>query len=656
MATTLSPTDIQEVSTSQSALTSGLTVRALATGFFFSILINIWAIHSSYIAQSSLLIISHIPVAALFPLVVLVLVVNPLIKKVAPSKILTSHELIIIFFLTYTASAIPGWAFSSYWIGAMTGPYYYASPENQWFDSFFHYLPDWLVIADYNAAAWFYEGLPSNQTLPWSTWIVPLFWWIGFYIAVFLVGAAVIIMLRKQWVEYERLTFPLAQIPLAFIDHQSAGQALPSIARQRLFWMGFSFSGVVLFWNVAGFFNIVPRLSILELYENNLLLAHSFPEIPITFNFLTSAVAFFTKTSVLLSAWVFFLLKTIQVGIMNRLGVPRAPGVVTSEHMGGFILFVLFSLWIARRHLKQVFLKAIGRAEEVDDTHEFLSYRLAVICFSVGLVYIFAWWHAAGMSLPVTAFLMGSLLLMFLGVTRIVAEAGLIFVDLPYNAHQFTVSIVGSDNISPQSLTGVAMSNAFSHNWRTLGMCSMAHISKMGDRLGGTGRGIFGYLTTALGMSILVAVGYTMYLGYHEIGAHQFTGPGFGGGAQGGYNGLVGWLNNSLSFTGLEFTFLGIGASINALMLFAHYRYPWWPLHPIGFAVAATEGMPTMAFPIFISWLVKELLLRIGGVQYYHKARPFVIGIIAGYVIGIFLSYVVDLVWFPGSGHRVHMY
>ncbi len=93
-----------------------------------------------------------------------------------------------------------------------------------------------------------------------------MFWWIGFYIAVFLVGAAVTIMLRKQWVEYERLTFPLAQIPLAFIDHQSAGQALPSIARQRLFWMGFSFSGVVLFWNVAGFFNIDPRLSILELY------------------------------------------------------------------------------------------------------------------------------------------------------------------------------------------------------------------------------------------------------------------------------------------------------------------------------------------------------------------------------------------------------
>jgi len=656
MSTTLPSTNQQEVLTSRPALTSGLTLRAIIIGFSFSILINIWAIHSSYIAQSSLLIISHIPVAALFPLVFLVLLVNPIIQKIAPSKRLTSQELIIIFFLIYTASAIPGWAFSSYWIGAMSGPYYYASPENLWIESFFQYLPEWLVVADYKAATWFYEGIPQNESIPWAAWIVPLFWWISFYIAVFLVGASVIVMLRKQWVEYERLTFPLAQLPLALIEKHPADQSLPLIARQRLFWIGFGFALLVLTWQAASFFNLVPKLTILELYENNLLLARSFPEIPITFNFLTAGVAFFTKTSVLLSAWVFFLIKTIQVGIMNRLGIPRALGVVTSEHMGGFIMFVLFSLWIARHHLKQVGLKAIGRADHVDDSHEFVSYRTAMICFVIGLIYIFAWWQTAGLSWLITAFLMGSLLLMFLGITRIVAEAGLIFVDLPYNAHQFTVSIIGSNNISPPGLMGVAMSNAFSHNWRTLGMCSMAHISKVGDRMGGAGRGIFGYITTILGVSILVAVGYTMYLGYYGIGAHQFTGPGFGGGATGGYNGLVGWLNNSLSFTGLEFVFLGIGASINALMLFAHYRYPWWPLHPIGYAVAATEGMPTMAFPIFISWLVKELLLRLGGVQAYHKARPFVIGMIAGYVIGIFLSYVLDLVWFPGSGHRVHAY
>lgn len=633
-----------------------MTFRAVCIGLASAILINIWAIHASYLAQSSLLIISHIPVAAIFPLVVLVLFVNPIIRRIAPERILTVHELIIIFFMIYTASAIPGWAFSSYWIGAMTGPYYYASPENRWAESFFHLLPEWLIVADYNAAAWFYEGLPDERTLPWTVWITPLFWWISFYFAVFLVGAAVIVMLRKQWVEYERLTFPLAQIPLAFIEAPDPRTALPAVARIRLFWMGFGAAVLILTWNALSFFDFVPKLSILELYDNNLLLARSFPEIPITFNFLTSGVAFFTKTNVLLSAWVFFLLQTIQVGIMNRLGVPRAPAVVKSEHMGGFIMFVLFSIWIARRHLIQVFRKAIGRADEVDDTHEFLSYRTATILFTLGLLYIFAWWHAAGLSIPVTAFLMGSLFLMFLGVTRIVAEAGLIFVDLPYNAHQFTVSIIGSDNLSPQNLTGVAMSNAFSHNWRTLGMCSMAHISKVGDTFGGAGRGIFGHITTVLGVSIGVAVVYTMYLGYNEIGAHQFTGPGFNGGARGGYNGLVGWLNNSLSFTGLEFIFLAIGGAINAAMLFAHYRFPWWPLHPIGFAVAVTDGMPTMAFPIFITWLAKELMLRLGGVQYYHKAKPFVIGMIAGYVIGIFLLYVIDVVWFPGSGHRVHAY
>ncbi|MBT5875963.1 MAG: hypothetical protein HOH43_21230, partial [Candidatus Latescibacteria bacterium] len=637
-------------------LRSGLTLRAVAMGLLLSVILVIWAIHSSYSAQSSLLIISHIPVGALFLFVAMVLILNPLIGALSPRHVFSAQELMIVFFLVYTASAIPGWAFSSYWIGAMTGPYYYASPENRWIESFFQYLPNWLVVSDTNAAAWFYEGLPSNQPLPWRDWVVPLAWWISFYIAVFLVGAATIVMLRKQWVEHERLTFPLAQIPLALIEKEDESHPLPAVARQRLFWYGFGFSVIVLTWNTISFFDILPRLTILELYKNNLVLMRSYPQVPITFNFLTAGIAFFTKTNVLLSAWVFFLIQTFQVGIMNRMGIPRAIEVVRSQHMGGFLVFVLFSIWIARGHLKDVFLKAFGRAPHVDDSNEFMSYRTAVTCFFVGLLYIFAWWNAAGMPVWIIAFLMGSLLLMFLGITRVVAEAGLIFVDLPYNAQKFTVSIIGTNHISPEGLTSVAMSNAFSHNWRTLGMCSMAHISKVADRMGGANRGIFGYITATLGISIMVAVIYTMYVGYYSVGAQQIVAPGFMGGAQGGYNGLVGWLNNSLLFTGFEFTFLGIGALLNGVLIFAHYRFPWWPLHPIGFAVAMTEGMPTMAFSVFLAWLSKELLLRLGGVQYYRKAQPLVIGMIVGYALCIFFSYMVDVTWFPGTGHRVHAY
>ena len=58
----------------------------------------------------------------------------------------------------------------------------------------------------------FFEGLPAGQPVPWRWWIIPLFWWSTFYIAMFLVGASIIVILRKQWVDHERLSFPLAKV------------------------------------------------------------------------------------------------------------------------------------------------------------------------------------------------------------------------------------------------------------------------------------------------------------------------------------------------------------------------------------------------------------------------------------------------------------
>ena len=635
---------------------SGLTIRAVGIGVVLSILSCIWAIHTSYNANSSLITISHIPIAALFPFVLTVFLLNPAIKFLSPRRGLSPQELIIIFFLVFTASSIPGWAFSSYWLGVISGPLYFASPENRWVETFFQYLPDWLIVSNYSSVAWFYEGLPDGESMLWQFWVTPLFWWSLFFLAIFLVGASLIVILRKQWIEHERLVFPLAQIPLAMIKVDREESLLPAITGNRFFWIGFGTALGVLFWQMLSFFNVLPEITILALYKNNLLPARSFPEVPITFNFLTAGVAFFTHTNVLLSTWLFFLIKTFQTGVMVRVGVPRAPWVATSQHMGGFIVFVLFTLWMARRHLTLVWRKAVGLAPDVDDSKEFLSYRTALFCLFFGLLFIFAWLQTSGMSLGIAAFLMGSLLLMFIGITRIVAETGLIFVDLPYNAHAFTVSTIGSGSISPMNLTQLALSNAYSHNWRTLGMCSMAHVSKVGDQMGVIGRGVFGVITVTLAIGVITTVLYTLYLGYFTGGAQQFTDPPFPGGSRGSYNTLVNWLNNKRVFSGVEFFFMAIGSVVGGVLIFIHHRFPGWPLHPIGYAVAATEGMPTMAFSIFIAWLAKVLLLRIGGVTQYRKAQPFVVGMIAGYTVGIFLLYIVDIIWFPGNGHRVHMY
>ena len=53
--------------------------------------------------------------------------------------------------------------------------------------------------------------------------------------------------------------------------------------------------------------------------------------------------------------------------------------------------FVLWSLWIARGHIRDVWRKAIGKGPEVDDSTELLSYRTATFGFILAGLFIFFW-------------------------------------------------------------------------------------------------------------------------------------------------------------------------------------------------------------------------------------------------------------------------
>ena len=53
-------------------------------------------------------------------------------------------------------------------------------------------------------------------------------------------------------------------------------------------------------------------------------------------------------------------------------------------------------------------------------------------------------------------------------------------------------------------------------------------------------------------------------------------------------------------------------------------------------------------------WMVKITLLRLGGVKMYLAGKPFFYGMGIGYMVGVIAGTVVDLIWFPGAGHRIH--
>jgi hypothetical protein len=65
------------------------------------------------------------------------------------------------------------------------------------------------------------------------------------------------------------------------------------------------------------------------------------------------------------------------------------------------------------------------------------------------------------------------------------------------------------------------------------------------------------------------------------------------------------------------------------LMLF-RMRFVWWPLHPAGFAISTSWGMNVTWSCLFVSWLIKWLLLRHGGIGLHRRVAPFFLGLILG--------------------------
>jgi len=59
-------------------------------------------------------------------------------------------------------------------------------------------------------------------------------------------------------------------------------------------------------------------------------------------------------------------------------------------------------------------------------------------------------------------------------------------------------------------------------------------------------------------------------------------------------------------------------------------NFVWWPFHPAGFAVSAGWSMALFFPSIFVSWLVKTVLLRYGGGSSFRPASMFFLGLILG--------------------------
>ena len=641
---------------------AGISRRAVVLGLALAVLINIWVPFGSFILQSSRMTVGHLPISVLIPFFFLLFIVNPALRTWRPTWVLTGNELALVFVMMFVSSLVPGKVLVAYLMGVIATPYYFARPENQWAVTFFEYLPDWLLVSGQgNTLVWFYEGIPEGAgDVIWGPWLPPLFWWLTFFVMLFFMGACMSTIMRRTWVAHERLTFPLVRMAVDLIRHDDRTErTFPGFAYDRLFQMGFGITLALMIWNIAAFWGAISPIPIGALYRTTMILVEGTDAIRVSVNIYALCFAFLAPLEITFSLWFFALCGVLEGGLLDRVGLQFSDSpvgvnaVVKAQFFGGFIVFVLWHLWTARAQIADVFRRALRGGEQ--PTTELMSYRVAVLGLAGSVVYLVAWLVGSGLSWQVVPVFLFFLFVLYLGTARVIAQTGLAFLDLPVNAHHFTILTLGSGNIDHQSLTTLGLGSAYARNWRGMGIGTIAQSDKVMSDLQQDKRGILALMIATFVISLLTSVLYTVYIGNTTVGAYNFgERDAFGGINETYYDDIVRWIRNASQLQPPEFLFMALGGVIMLVMTALTYRFPGWPLAPVGFTVAFADVTRLLMFSLFLAWLIKMLLLRIGGVTFYRRAQPFAWGVLVGYTTGVFLGFVVDWIWFPGQGHALH--
>ena len=80
----------------------------------------------------------------------------------------------------------------------------------------------------------------------------------------------------------------------------------------------------------------------------------------------------------------------------------------------------------------------------------------------------------------------------------------------------------------------------------------------------------------------------------------------------------------------IAMTSIASGFVTTLVLMFLRMRFMWWNLHPAGYAISSSFSMNVCWFSIFVSWLLKYIILRSSGLRILTRVRPFFFGLILG--------------------------
>ena len=627
-------------SSAEPELQRGLTPKVLVVALILIPLNVFWIIQLEVVRYTHPTLIHPLSnvIFIIFWLIALRAMMRPFSKRALFSR----AELLTLYVSLCIVSSLCSHDMMEILVTIIGHPFRFATAENEWAQLFWKELPTWLTVQDARVLSGYYEGNSTlYEKMHLRAWAGPAAWWTLFILVLMFVMLCINTFVRLQWTARERLTYPIIQLPLAMTDTQTR------FFRNKLMWVGFSIAAGISILNLLN--SIYPAVPYLPVKRQNI--HHYFTGRPwnamggvrLSFYPFAIGISYLIPLDLLFSCWVFYWLYKFELMGGSILGVRNLPGFpyADAQAFGAYLALLGSAAWIGRAHFKRI-LAGI-RDNGADMRSEPMPYRLAALGGIAGMLFLTVFSYQAGMSLWVIPLFFGIYFLLATMIARLRAELGFLVHDLHrIDPHGLLVTAVGTQRLTPGTKAVFSLYMFFNRAYRAHPMPQQLEAFKIAEQRHINPRHIAAAILFATVVGAVV-IFWLLLDSYYRHGAETgYYGPWALGFGRGVYRQLENWLNYPQGTDVPALAFMGGGCAFAIGMMVLRTRFLWWPLHPLGYAMANSWGMLNLWSCLFVAWTAKAIVLHQGGLKAYRRTVPLFLGLALG-------DYLCGSLWSIGS-------
>lgn len=610
----------------------------------------IWLVtpYNNFVLANCYISDSYLPAAALFLMLILTLLVNPLLRAIRPRWALSNWQLAIAFGIMLVASVLPGQGLLRLLPYSIAKVPLEAGRDAQLAGELAKMrLPANLFpgptqfAAPSPACEQFIQELPPGETIPWAAWAGPLLTWSAFLLPGWMMMLGLGLIMYPHWRRNERLSFPLLSVEQALTESPAPGHLFPAALRERAFWIA---AGVVFLLHFLAGMKVyypeaIPAVP-LRWDASSLFSEEPWRHLPEHIRitqayFVFLGIAFFMPDRISFSIWFF----VVAYGLSQMIGTAYAPpypsGASLDHRWGAMLVLTAGILWTSRRHWARVLAGLPRRAKDEEGRRDRKAGRL----FLAGCAGMFAWLVWAGVGPGWALLFVAFAFMVSLLVARVVAETGVPFFRIDTRFQVGLMKLAPLSWIQAQALyfsfvVAMLFETASRVNLTVMSTHALGLDEEAPPRKQWR---MTLFFLPLLACGLIVCGAAHLSANYHHsasLDGKELPLNVFGVNQLDRANRAVvelssGQLSRPPHNQAAHLLF---GAGLAGALQWACLATPRWPLHPVGLLMVGTFYGGVAWASILLGWLIKTTLVRYGGARLYRTAKPFFLGLILGEV------------------------